>query len=110
MRVAARWSAQPGADHADHDRRHREVLGTAGMLAEHPLADEDEHEQAGRQRGLYDHQGRKQQCNYLQRPAEDRQPGAEHPAPVPDQAPDQGQTQVVLAGRLLGAHRLQGNP
>jgi len=110
MGVAARRSAKPRSDHADHDRRHRQVLGASGVLAEHSLAEEDEHQQAGGQRGLYDHQRREQQRNHLQRPAEDRQARSEHPASVPDQAPDQSQAQVVLARRFLGAHRLQGDP
>ena len=35
---AARRRAQPGADHAEHDRRDRQVLVAPGVLAEHPLA------------------------------------------------------------------------
>ncbi len=106
----ARRRAQPRADHADHDRRHRDVLVGARVLAEHPLPHEHQHEQAGGERGLHDDQRREQQREHLQRPAEDRQARAEHPAPAPEQSPDQRQAQMLLAGRLLGVHRLQRDP
>jgi hypothetical protein len=107
---AARWRAQPRPDHADHDRRHRGVLVYARVLAEHPLPDEHQHEQARGERGLHDDQWREQQRDHLQRPAEDRQARAEHPASALDQPPDQRQAQMLLAGRLLGVHRLQRDP
>jgi len=70
--ACAAWRrAQTRADHPDHDRRHRDVLVPAGVLAEHPLSQEDQHEQAGGERGLHDHQRREQQRDHLQRPAED---------------------------------------
>ena len=86
------------------------MLGATGVLAEHALAEEHEHEQAGGQGGLHHDQRRQQQRDHLQRPAEDREPRAEHPATVLEQAPDKGQAQVVFAGSLLGAHRLQSDP
>jgi len=88
---AARRSAQARADHPDHDRRHRQVLLTPRVLAQHPLSQEHQHEQARGQRGLDHDQRRQQQRDHLQRPAEDRQARAQHPAPAPDQPPDQGQ-------------------
>ena len=110
MARAARRRTQPRADHTDHDRRHRDVLVAPGVLAEHPLAHEHQHEQAGGERGLHHHQRREQQREHLQWPAEDRQARPKHPAPAPDQPPDQGQAQMLLAGRFLGVHRLQGDP
>jgi len=107
---AARRRAQPRADHADHDRRHRDVLVGAGVLAKHPLAEEHQHEQAGRERRLHHHERREQQRDHLQRPAEDRQARAEHPTSAPDEAPHQRQAQVLLVGRLLGVHRLERDP
>jgi len=107
---AARRRAQSRADHADHDRRHRDVLVAAGVLAEHALTHEHQHEQARGERGLHHDQWGEQQRDHLQRPAEDRQARAEHPAPAPDQPPHQRQAQVVLVGRLLGVHRLQSDP
>jgi len=86
------------------------VLVTPGVLAEHPLAEKQQHDQAHRQRGLHHHQRREQQREHLQRPAEDRQARAQHPAPAPDEPPDQGQAQMLFGGRLLGVHRLQGDP
>ena len=81
-----------------------------GVLAEHPLPDEQQHEQARGERRLHDDQRREQQRDHLQRPAEDRQARAEHPARALEQAPDQRQAQVLLVGRLLGVHRLQRDP
>ena len=107
---AARRRAQPRSDHADHDRRHREVLVPARVLAEHPLSHEHQHEQARGERGLHDDQWREQQRDHLQRPTEDRQARAEHPTSAPEEAPDEGQAQMLLAGRLLGVHRLQRDP
>jgi hypothetical protein len=107
---AARRRAQPRSDHADHDRRHRQMLMRAGVLAEHPLTHEHQHEQARGERGLHDDQRCEQQRDHLQRPAEDRQASAEHPASPLDQSPDERQAQMLLAGRLLGVHRLQRDP
>jgi len=39
-----RRRCQPGADHADHDRGHREVLAPPGVLVQHPLREEHQHE------------------------------------------------------------------
>ena len=71
--MCARRRGQAGADHAEHDRRHRQVLVAPGVLAEHALAEEHQHEQAGRERRLHDDQRSEQQRDDLQRPAEDRQ-------------------------------------
>jgi len=86
------------------------VLVASGVLAEHPLPHEHQHEQARGERGLHHDQRREQQREHLQRPAEDRQARPQHPAPAPDQAPDQRQAQMLLVGRFLGVHRLQGDP
>ncbi len=110
MARAARRGTQTRADHSDHDRRHRDVLVASGVLAEHPLSQEHQHEQTGGERGLHHDQWREQQRDHLQRPAEDRQARPEHPAPPSDQSPDQRQAQVLLARGFLGVHRLQGDP
>lgn len=68
----ARWRAQTGADHADDDRGDRDVLVASGVLAEHPLPEEQQHDQARRQRRLNHHQRGEQQREHLQWPAEDR--------------------------------------
>ena len=80
------------------------------MLAEHALAEEQQHEQAGGERGLDHDQRREQQGDHLQRPAEDREPGADQPAAAPEQTLHEGQPQVLLVGRLARVHRLQGDP
>ena len=98
---AARRRAQRRADHADaRSRAIAHVLVAPGVLAEHPLAEEQQHEQAHRERRLHDHQRRQQQRHDLQRPAEDRQARAEQPARAPHEPPDQRQAQVLLRGRL----------
>jgi hypothetical protein len=68
---------QAGADHADHDRAHREVLAAPRVLVQHSLREEHQHEQAGCERRLHDDERREQQRDDLQRPAENRQPRAE---------------------------------
>jgi len=86
------------------------MLGASRVLAEQPLTHEQQHQQACRKRRLNHDQRSEQQSHHLQRPAQDRQAGAEQPARPSDQAPDQRQPQVLLVGRLLGIHRLQGDP
>jgi len=43
------------------------VLAPAGVLAEHPLGQEQQHEQPGRQRGLHYRERSEQQGHQLQR-------------------------------------------
>ncbi len=107
---AARRREHTRADHAEHDRAHRHVLIPAGVLVEHPLGEEQQHQQSGCQRRLDHDQRGQQQGNHLQRPAEDRQPRPEQPARAPDQPPHERQAQVLGVRRLLGVHRLQGDP
>jgi len=56
--VRARGRAQAGADHAQHDRAHSQVLAPPGVLAEHPLTEDHQHRQAHGQRGLHHDQRR----------------------------------------------------
>ncbi len=108
--VAAVRRGERDAYHADHDRRHRDVLEAARPLAEHPLAHEHQHEQPRCKRRLYDDQRREQERDHLQRPAEHREPGAEKPPLAPDQPRGEGDPQVGLRRSLLGIHRLEGDP
>jgi hypothetical protein len=105
-----RWSEHRRAEHAQDDRQHRHVLVAPSMLAQHPLAEEQKHQQANRERWLHDHQRGEQQRQHLQRPPEHRQPRPQQPARAAQQAYDQRHPQVLLVGRLLGIHRLQGDP
>jgi len=105
-----RGRRQARADHAEHDCAHCDVLVASGVLAEHPLGEEHQHQQAGGERRLHEHQRRQQQRDHLQRPAEDRQACAEQPARAPDQVLGQREAQVLLRGRLLGVHRLERDP
>ncbi len=102
--------AQRRPDHADHDRADGNVLVAAGPLAEHVLADQQQGQQAARESRLDDDEGSEQQRHHLQRPAEDRQARAEQPARALYEAPEEGQPQMLLLGRLSGVHRLQGDP
>jgi hypothetical protein len=107
---AARRREQARPDHADDDREHRQTLGSSGVLAEHPLAEEQQHEQPRRERRLHDDQRRQQQRENLQRPAENRQARAEHPAGAPEQPPHERHPQVLLPRRLSRIQCLQGDP
>jgi hypothetical protein len=108
--VAAIGRRERDAGDPDHDRRHREVLEAPGPLAEQALAHEHQHEQAGCERRLHDDQRRENQREDLQRPAEHREPRPEQPAPAPDQPRSEREPQVVIQRRLLGIHRLKGDP
>jgi hypothetical protein len=110
VRGRARRREQARADNPEHDRAHREVLVASGVLSEHPLGDEHQHQQARRQRRLDDDERREQERHDLERPAEDGQPRPEQPARAPHQPPREREAQVLLVGRLLGVHRLQGDP
>ena len=101
---------QAGADHADHDCDHREVLVAPGVLAEHSLREEHQHEQSTGERRLHDDERRQQQRDDLQRPAENRQSRAEQPAPTSKQAPDERDAKMLAVRRLLRVHRLQRDP
>jgi len=72
VRGRVRWRGERRAEHPEHDGRNRHVLVPACALSEHPLADEHQHEQAGRERRLHDHQRGQQERENLQRKAEDR--------------------------------------
>ncbi len=52
-------------DDAEHDRAHSEVLAPPGALAEHALAEEQQHEQADGHRRLHDHERDQQQRDDL---------------------------------------------
>jgi hypothetical protein len=110
VRAAAGRCAHRDADHTHDDHEHRQVLAPAGVLAEHPLSREHEHDESRRERGLHDDEGSEQQRDHLQREAEDRHPGAGEPARAPEQSPREGETQVLLVGRALGLCRLVGDP
>jgi hypothetical protein len=107
---ATRGREQARADHAEDDRERRQMLSSSGVLAEHPLAEEQQHEQPRRERRLHHDQRRQQQRHDLQRPAEDRQARAEQPAGASQQPPDERHAQVLLARRLPRVHRLQRDP
>ncbi len=61
----ARRRTQTRADHADDDRGDRDVLVAPGVLAQHSLTEEQEHDQAGGQCRLHHHQRGEQQRDHL---------------------------------------------
>ncbi len=86
------------------------MLVASGMLAEHPLREEQQHEQPDRERRLHDDERREQQRDHLKRPAGDREPGADQPARALGQPPRQRESQVLVGRRLLGVERLDRDP
>jgi len=109
-RRAPRRREHRGPDHAKDDRGHREVLVAAGVLIEHPLPEEHQHDQPERERGLHHDQRGEHQRDDLQRPAEYREAGPGQPAHPPDQAEHQRRAKVMPGGRLLRVHRLKRDP
>jgi hypothetical protein len=97
-------------DDAEHNRAHREVLAPAGTLAEHALAEEQQHEQADGHRRLHDHERDQQQGNDLQRPAKHRKSRSRQPACTAQQVQGKRGVQVLGMGSALGVHRLQRDP
>jgi hypothetical protein len=107
---AAAWGTRGDAGDADHDRAHREVLAPPGTLAEHALAEEQQHEQADGHRRLHDHKRDQQQRHDLQRPAKHRKPRSRKPASTAQQVQRKRGVQVLGVRSALGVHRLQRDP
>jgi hypothetical protein len=105
-----RRRAQRRSEDAQQDRAHGEVLTPTRPLPQHPLADQQQHEQAGRHRGLHHHQRREREGQQLQRPSEHREAGAEQPAPAFDEVAREPQAQIFVLRGLSGVQRLQRNP
>lgn len=110
MPSAAVGGTQGDTDDADDDREHREVLAPPGTLAEHALAEEQQHEQADGHRRLHDHERDQQQGNDLQWPAKHRKPGSCQPARAAQQVQRKRGVQVLGVRSALGVHRLQRDP
>jgi len=110
VRGAALRRGQRRSEHAHDDGGHGGGLAAARMLAEHPLADHQQHEQPGRQGGLHDDEGSEQQGRYLQGPAEDGKTGPKQPAGAAHELADQAQAQIVVLANLSRIQGLQGDP
>lgn len=65
MRRAALGGGQRDTHDPDHDRAHGQMLASPGALAEHALAEEQQHEQTHGHRGLHDHKRHEQQRDDL---------------------------------------------
>jgi hypothetical protein len=109
VRGAAFRRGQRDPHHTHDDREHREVLAPAGMLVEHPLRREHEHDQARGERRLDHHERGEQQRDDLQRPAHDGHRRAELPARFAQQPPGERGSQMLIVGRLLGLGGLEGD-
>jgi hypothetical protein len=108
--AAALGSAQRRPNHSEDDRAHREVLAPAGVLAEHALAEEQEHEQSHGQRRLNQYERGEQEREDLQWPSEHRQAGPCQPARPSDQVQGERRMKVLGVRGPLGVHRLQRDP
>lgn len=108
-RAAIRREQRDAGD-ADHDRAHREMLAPAGALAEHPLPDCHQHKQPSGKRGLHDDERGEFQRDHLERPAKDREEGAEQPAPASQQPRGEREPQVRVRGGLLRVECLKCDP
>jgi len=86
------------------------VLAPSGMLVEHALAEEQQHNQPNRHRRLHHHERGKQQSHHLQGPAEQRQARSRQPACPPQEVQRERGMQVLGVGSALGVHRLQHHP
>jgi len=86
------------------------MLTAPGVLVQHPLTEEQQHQQPDRHRRLDHHQRREQQRHHLQRPAEHRKTGSRQPARPPEQVERERGMQVLGVGGALGVHRLQRDP
>jgi hypothetical protein len=82
------------------------VLTPACVLAEHALAEEQEHEQSHGQRRLNHDKRCEQERENLQWPAEHRQARTGKPARPPDQVQGERGMQVLGVRGSLGVHRL----
>jgi hypothetical protein len=109
VRGAAFGGGQRDPHDAHDDREHREVLAPAGVLVEHPLRGEHEHDQARGERRLDDYERSEQERDDLQRPAQDGHRRAELPARLAQQSPGERGSQVLIVGRLLGLGGLEGD-
>jgi hypothetical protein len=110
IRATERRGGKTCADHADHDRAHRQVLVPSGVLPEHPLSEEHQRQQAGGERRLDNHQRSQQERHDLQGPAQDREAGPGQPARTAEQVAGQREAQVLLGRRLLGLECLEADP
>jgi len=80
------------------------------MLPEDALRDEHQHQQAGGQRRLHHDQGRQQEGEHLERPAQHGEAGAEQPARLAHQPQGERYAEMLLARGRLGLGGLVGHP
>jgi len=98
------------AGDAGDDRADGEQFAPSRRLSQHPLADEQQHEQPGCERRLDHDQPDVIEREDLQRPAERRHPGAEQPAGPGHQMRQQRNPQRMLNACVASVQRLDGDP
>ena len=106
--VARRGRPRQHAD-ADRHRRHAQDLAPPDPFSQHTGADPEQHDQAHRKGGLHQRERDEQQGADLRRPAAQREPGSDQPARPPDQAPEEGDAEVLLLRSLPRLERLQAD-
>jgi hypothetical protein len=110
MSGAAVRRASGDTGHANDDGEHRQVISPPGTLAEHALAEEQQHKQPNGHRRLHDHKRNEQQRHHLQRPPEHRKPRSGKPARTSQQVQRERGVQVLGMRSALGVHSLQRDP
>ena len=108
-RVAGRdrRSDEGEAGDAEDDRRDGRDLAGADGLAEGPCAHNEQRDEAERERGLHDGEGREQQRRRLQWPAQEAKRGARQPAGPAQEERGERRTQGRVRGGAAGLRRLQ---
>jgi hypothetical protein len=108
--VGLAWRSRPGeqSDPCDH-HAHAKDLPPADPLPQHARADHEQYDEAHRESRLDQRQGDEEERSHLRHPAEQREPGADQPARLRDQPPEQGEAEMLLLRGLAGFQRLQAD-
>jgi len=106
LRLAGRCRPREERDPEDHCG-HAQDLPLAYPLSEDAGADDEEHYEAHRQGRLDQRERDQQERADLRHPPEQRKAGPEKPARPGDQAPEQGEAEMLLVGCLPRLERLQ---
>ncbi len=101
---------RPGeqSDPRDHGA-HAEDLPPPDPLPQHTRADHEQDDEAHRESGLDQRQRDEQERTHLRHPAEQRETGADQPARLRDQPPEQGEAEMLLLRGLARLQRLQAD-
>jgi hypothetical protein len=106
LRLAGGRRPREERDPEDHGG-HAQDLALPHPLSKEAGADDEEHDEAHRQGRLDEREWDQQERADLRHPPEQRKAGPEEPARPGDQAPEQGEAEMLLVGRLPRLERLQ---